>query len=201
MLAVAIISPKPINAEELLAQMKQVFDTLHPEQRRPSSFDNITPIVSQLPIDDPEFAEIVVDFIDALLENRKTSKSSSCSRCVKTSQIAHWMKGLAERRVSMSNCSIDSTDPSCQIPDWDQVDYQLATIDELLDRIMKAVSRTTNQSIMQAITSPATNGLSLHDERATCGTVVESVNFLARLGPSPTLISRTNDYSLLMMKI
>ncbi len=46
---------KPINAEELLAQMKQVFDTLHPEQRRPSRFNELAPIVSQLPIDDPEF--------------------------------------------------------------------------------------------------------------------------------------------------
>jgi two-component system, sensor histidine kinase len=129
---------KPINAAELLAQMKLIYDSLYPEQPRQPQPIAVAAIESQLPIEDPEFAEIVVDFIDALeRETEELRDAVQVRDTVKTAQIAHWMRGTGG--TAGFPCL---TAPSIQLTQavkgqaWDQAERQLAAIEELLNRLI-----------------------------------------------------------------
>ncbi len=129
---------KPINAEELLAQMKLIFNSLLPEQPRPSQPAMASAIESQLPIEDPEFAEIVVDFIAALgRETEKLREAVQDRDAIKTSQIAHWMKGSGGTAgfPCLTAPSIQLTQ-AAKTQEWDQVECQLSAIEGLLTRMI-----------------------------------------------------------------
>jgi signal transduction histidine kinase/DNA-binding response OmpR family regulator len=87
---------KPINADELLAHMRQIWQlirNMHREDTRPSDGQ---PIYSRLPTDDPEFCEIVVDFIEALHREVDRLNAAVQNRDpVETMTTAHWIKGSA----------------------------------------------------------------------------------------------------------
>ncbi|MCC7418676.1 MAG: response regulator [Planctomycetaceae bacterium] len=87
---------KPINADELLAHMQEIWQAIRGPQISPTAISEGQPIHSQLPVEDPEFGEIVIDFIDAL--HREVERLNAAVRNrdpIETMTTAHWIKGSA----------------------------------------------------------------------------------------------------------
>lgn len=128
---------KPINADELLARISD----LHARHSRPPELGyestDRRPLYSKLPTDDPEFAEIVVDFIAAL--ERETGKLAAAVRERNAPAIAaaaHWIKGAGG--TSGFPCF---TRPAAQIceavrrNDWSDIERHLLSIEDYVQRI------------------------------------------------------------------
>jgi len=82
---------KPVGTDELLAKMGTIFG---PRCQPAPSASTQQPILSKLPTDDIEFAEIVVDFVAALKrEIARLSHAVKTCDPVNTLHAAHWIKG------------------------------------------------------------------------------------------------------------
>ncbi len=86
---------KPLNSEQLLATLKEILVPLPDASENSGSHDySQTPLKSDLPIEDPEFAEIVSEFIDQF-----SVKMESMQKAVhgydfsQLRQLGHWLKG------------------------------------------------------------------------------------------------------------
>ncbi len=86
---------KPVSADELLDRMRTIYELLYaaPSTRVENSRVQ-EPIRSKLPIEDPEFAAIVVDFIPALRREVDRLANGVRSRDpVETLASSHWIRG------------------------------------------------------------------------------------------------------------
>ena len=129
---------KPVSAEELLDRMKLLHANL--ASQKPKAAETSVeqePIRSKLPVEDPEFAAIVVDFIAALRREVKLlAKAIHRRDPVETLTASHWIKGAAG--TAGFGCF---TSPSVQITtavrsnDWTDVDRLLMTIEDYVERI------------------------------------------------------------------
>ena len=85
---------KPISTDELLELMASIHSPRCPDATTPEKFSDGQPILSNLPTDDIEFAEIVVDFAAALKrEVARLSMAVHNRDPVNTLNAAHWIKG------------------------------------------------------------------------------------------------------------
>ena len=128
---------KPVNTDELLARLSAIH---HPHGRPQSStlgdFDKL-PIRSKLPTDDPDFAEIVVDFVTAVQREVSRLEEAVYNRDpVNALTAAHWIKGSGG--TSGFPCY---TSPASQIcdairnSDWSDIDRHLIAIRDYTNRI------------------------------------------------------------------
>lgn len=131
---------KPVSAEDLLARIQTVYQQLQATSGEPvkSAKVDTAPIHSKLPTDDPEFAEIVVDFVDSLRVKAMELKFAVEQRnLVQTLVAAHWIKGSAG-----TNGFPCFTSPAAQIcealraNDWAGIDRSLATILGFVERVV-----------------------------------------------------------------
>ena len=131
---------KPVSAEELLARMEQV----HAQSSLSVASAEATitmleaePIQSNLPIDDPEFAEIVIDFIPVLQrEVARLAAAVEDRDPVEALTAAHWIKGAAG--TAGFTCF---TSPAAQIclavrsSTWTDIDRLMLTIQNYAERV------------------------------------------------------------------
>ena len=130
---------KPVSADDLLTRIGALYNELHPEKQLSavSKKTDQTPIRSKLPTDDPEFAEIVVDFVMSLKAKTDELKMAVEERNpVETLSAAHWIKGSAG--TSGFPCF---TSPAAQIcegvrtNDWNNIDRSLIAIIDFTARV------------------------------------------------------------------
>ena len=130
---------KPVSADDLLTRIGALYNELHPEKQLSavSKKTDQTPIRSKLPTDDPEFAEIVVDFVMSLKAKTDELKMAVEERNpVETLSAAHWIKGSAG--TSGFPCF---TSPAAQIcegvrtNDWTNIDRSLIAIIDFTARV------------------------------------------------------------------
>jgi two-component system, sensor histidine kinase len=129
---------KPVSAEELIEKMKTLYARLSNTGTTAVEIPVIdNPIRSTLPVDDPEFAAIVIDFIIALRREVKRLAVAIHNRDpVETLAASHWIKGAAG--TAGFGCF---TTPAVQITtavrsnDWSDVDRLVMTMQEFLKRI------------------------------------------------------------------
>jgi signal transduction histidine kinase/DNA-binding response OmpR family regulator len=129
---------KPVSADELLERMNVLYARLsNPGTTAKEASVPQEPIRSKLPVDDPEFASIVIDFIVALRREVKRLALAVQNRDpVGALTASHWIKGAAG--TAGFGCF---TTPSIQITtavrsnDWTDVDHLLLAIQDYVDRI------------------------------------------------------------------
>lgn len=127
---------KPVSADELLQRISVIYNELHSSGVKDKSPDN-SPIHSKLPTNDPEFAEIVVDFVDSLrVKVHELDVAVADRNPVESLVAAHWIKGSAG--TSGFPCF---TNPAAQIcegirtNDWANIDRHVISIKNYSDRI------------------------------------------------------------------
>ncbi|MFO0820607.1 MAG: response regulator [Pirellulales bacterium] len=130
---------KPINADELIARMRSLRGETSGvlTLTTPLRHMDQQPIRSKLPTEDPEFAEIVVDFIVALgRETAKLRQAVSERDRDATVAASHWIKGAGG--TSGFPCF---TSPAAQIlesvrrGDWSDVDRHVLSILDYSQRL------------------------------------------------------------------
>ncbi len=127
---------KPVSAEDLLARMNAVY--AEKTALRPTKVSvQAEPIRSKLPVEDPEFAAIVLDFIPALhREVFRLATAIENRDPVQTLTASHWIKGAAG--TAGFGCF---TAPAIQITNavrsnvWTDVHRLLLTIQDYVGRI------------------------------------------------------------------
>ena len=128
---------KPVNTDELLARLSEIRSPNGPVRTAPGKSADRLPIRSTLPTDDPEFAEIVVDFAVAL--EREVTRLTEATRNrdpVATRTAAHWIRGSGG-----TNGFACFTAPATQIceavrkGDWSDIDRHVLAIIDYADRI------------------------------------------------------------------
>lgn len=93
--------PKPIDFERLIGAMAEILGDAHtqvpsaPEaEAKTTCSEDTGTLVSSLPTDDPEFAEIVQEFIQGLKERVSIMESAWAHRDMQElARQAHWLKG------------------------------------------------------------------------------------------------------------
>ncbi len=128
---------KPVNTDELLARLSAIHNPNgRPQTLTMSSVDKL-PIRSRLPTDDPEFAEIVIDFSAAL--EREVARLDEAVRNrdpVATLTAAHWIKGSGG--TSGFPCFTNPASQICEAVrknDWSDIDRHLLAIVDYAERI------------------------------------------------------------------
>lgn len=86
---------KPLNSEQLLTTLKEILVPLSDTSENSGSRDlSQPPLKSALPIEDPEFAEIVSEFIDQYsLKMASMLKAADRHDFRQLRQLGHWLKG------------------------------------------------------------------------------------------------------------
>ncbi|MEI8383418.1 MAG: ATP-binding protein [Planctomycetota bacterium] len=127
---------KPVSADELLQRISVIYNDLHSSVAKDKSPD-LSRIRSKLPTNDPEFAEIVVDFVDSLrVKVHELEVAVTDRNPVDSLVAAHWIKGSAG--TSGFPCF---TSPAAQIcagirtNDWANIDRHVISIKSYSDRI------------------------------------------------------------------
>ncbi len=129
---------KPVSAEELLTRMERIYteQTVETGTASARSLD-ATPIPSSLPVDDPDFAEIVIDFIPVL--QREVTRLANAVRerdPVEALTASHWIKGAAG--TAGFGCF---TNPAAQMclairsSTWTDIDRMVLTIQNYAERV------------------------------------------------------------------
>ncbi len=131
---------KPVSAEELLARMEQVHAlSPHSVAIAEATITQLEaePIQSNLPVEDPEFAEIVIDFIPVLQrEVARLATAVEERNPVDSLASAHWIKGAAG--TAGFACF---TNPAAQIclairsSTWTDIDRLMLTIQNYAERV------------------------------------------------------------------
>ena len=128
---------KPVSADELLQRISVIYHDLHSGSSTKEKATDHSPIHSKLPTNDPEFAEIVVDFVDSLrVKVHELEVAVGERNPVDSLVAAHWIKGSAG--TSGFPCF---TSPAAQIcegirtNDWANIDRHVTSIKGYSDRI------------------------------------------------------------------
>jgi len=128
---------KPINADELLARLNELFAAKAPAAPPVTTAAEVQPIYSKLPTDDPEFAEIAADFVCAVrTETTSLQKAVKDRDPVATLSIAHWIKGAGG--TSGFPCFTYPAGEICNAVrnnDWSDVDRHLIAIVDYCARL------------------------------------------------------------------
>jgi CheY-like chemotaxis protein len=129
---------KPINTDELLIRLRRIYEDTRPTSRENRRVESLAPINSKLPTDDPEFAEIVVDFVAALERETVKLRDAVDSRDPRQTQsIAHWVKGSGGTAgFPCLTAPAMQLHDSVQANDWDNADKLLLTIEDYLSRLV-----------------------------------------------------------------
>jgi HPt (histidine-containing phosphotransfer) domain-containing protein len=88
---------KPINSDRLLNTVAAVLQCGKPaSEDAKERTDSAGSLESDLPMDDPEFREIVIEFVDRLHANLDKMRSAALVKDYQTlGGLAHWLKGSA----------------------------------------------------------------------------------------------------------
>lgn len=129
---------KPINTDELLIRLRRIYEDTRPSSRESRRVESLAPINSKLPTDDPEFAEIVVDFVVALERETVKLRDAVDARDPKQTQsIAHWVKGSGGTAgFPCLTAPAMQLHDSVQANDWDNAEKLLLTIEDYLSRLV-----------------------------------------------------------------
>ena len=128
---------KPINTDELLNRVEAIQAALNPPANAASPPQVGQPIHSRLPLDDPEFVEIVADFVAAQrCKAHELDHAVQNRDPVATLVVAHWIKGAGG-----TNGFPCFTSPAAQICEgiqnnnWLDIDRQVMAIRDYTDRL------------------------------------------------------------------
>ncbi|MCA9096546.1 MAG: response regulator, partial [Planctomycetaceae bacterium] len=152
--------PKPVDSEMLFATLHQflpkspsVPDAAGKPQRTPE-------IRSTLPLDDPEFAEIVDEFIDQLQSKIVSAESAlTASNLEEVGSFGHWLKGaggmagftiLMDLGAEIQRCSKEN--------DWSEVRSLMSRLRKVLGSLKKRSKPPCIASESESTTSTAPAG-------------------------------------------
>jgi CheY-like chemotaxis protein len=87
---------KPINSDRLLTTVAAVLQSQSASEEAKERTDSRGSLESDLPMDDPEFREIVIEFVDRLHANLDKMRAAASVKDYQTlGGLAHWLKGSA----------------------------------------------------------------------------------------------------------
>ena len=134
---------KPIHQDLLLARIAELMDsnvaTVNNRHSVPSkeAIDSEKPLISELPIDNPAFAELVCEFID--IAKTRLPEFYSAHRTHDTNQLgklAHWIKGSGGMAgfPSLTTCA-RNLESAIHSTDDQAIEGHLATLESLVERL------------------------------------------------------------------
>ena len=130
---------KPIDADLLIRTMAELLPQC-PKQSAPAREAPVagTPLVSTLPLDDPDFLEIVQEFVERLHE-QLAAMSAACQQkdMDELARLAHWLKGSGGTAGFMPlTDQARELETAAKGGDWQQAEQRLADVVALAGHIV-----------------------------------------------------------------